>query len=524
MSARKIGGETFYNPLGDVNYELMGIPGQGTHDFNETQYNNWQSDWAVDMGVPEGTPIFAPFSGEIVSINGSPDGSSRTGGYGLGLQGENGYCAYLKHLISKSVKKGDKVKGGQKVGKSGSGAGVPHLHFALAKTDKYSNSDNKYGVDPRKYLNGASTDVDTSGSDDDSGGEDSRSPLKSPSGYPDLLSSVKGTNENVIRQVPMEVDTEKVQINENYYNAIEFSQNFIENPYFGQGVYDPEGYGEKYRKTYKINHYSNNNYCTFSYLDKRGGSKSISLIVPPHSISWSYSLRTSVEDTYGGQVIQILGVQIDNFKLSGYIPRGFWGLGNNYFNEATDKEYYTGEDDAFKNGIVHLANFFRDFFAAKTQNSFTTENMKFEYPHYGWTGAKAIAIIPFEFPRVRLANDEILPEWELECSVVEYKSSHFEGAVSKAAKDNLKDRFNNLGEGVGFAKFIEWSDPSATSSIEVTEQAKKLGASYANFVKNFNPQESGALAQAGFSYPPDVSQDVITAKVEEVKNERFGIG
>lgn len=521
MSAKKIGGETFYNPVGKVKWQNGG----GVSAHMSRKRNNWQSDSAIDMNVPDKTPIYAPFGGKIITAGKLNSNESALEGIRIGLQGNNGYCAYLAHLLSIKVKVGDTVVGGQKLGLSGHANGVEHLHFGLAKTSNYNNDSNEFGVDPEPFLTGASTDVDTSGGGSDTSSSGDGANLQSPSGYPNLLSAVKGSNENIIRQVPMEVDTEKVQINENYYNTIEFSDEFIENPYFGQGVYDPVRYGSKFEKTYKINQYSNKNYCTFSFKDKKSNkTKSLSLIVPPDSISWSYSLRTVVEDTYGGQVIQILGVQIDNFKLSGYIPKGFWGLQNNYFNEATDQEYYIGEENAFKNGIVHLANFFRDFFASKTQNSFSTENMKFEYPHYGWTGNKAIAIIPFEFPKIRLANDEILPEWELECSVVEYKSSHFEGKVSKAAKTNLADRFNNLGEGVGFAKFIEWSDPSATSSIEVTEQAKKLGASYASFVKQFDPQESGALAQAGFSYPPDVSQDVVSAKVEEVKNQRFGIG
>ena len=261
------------------------------------------------------------------------------------------------------------------------------------------------------------------------------------------------------------------------------------------------------------------NRCSFSYKYK-GETRSIHLLVPPNGISWTYSLRTKIEDTYGGQVIQILGVQIDNFKISGYIPVGFWGRDNDYILGSGDNQYYAGESFAHKNGLVHIANFFRDFFTLKSQNSYITNNMVFNYPHYNWGGTNpGIAIIPYDFPRVRIANDEILPEWELECSVVEFLSSHFVSQATTAAKNQL----NYLPEGIGFTKFIEWSDPTATSDVSISEEARSLGASYANFVREFDPQESDALAQAGFSYPPEIIDRTITSKVQEVIQDRFGI-
>jgi hypothetical protein len=167
---------------------------------------------------------------------------------------------------------------------------------------------------------------------------------------------------------------------------------------------------------------------------------------------------------------------------------------------------------------VHLANFFRDFFTVKSQSAFSTENMHFEYPHYGWTGSNTLKLIPYEFPRVRIANDEILPQWELECSLVEYLSSHFVSEATKAATSQLQ---YNKG-GIGFVEFIQWSDPTATSDISVSEQARSLGASYAEFVNNFDITESDALSQAGFTYPPDVIDRNVTSEVQKVIEDRFG--
>ena len=341
------------------------------------------------------------------------------------------------------------------------------------------------------------------------GSSDSDDGTKDISGY----TFPKGVAANAVtRIVPMPEDDpfspNLIANKEKYYNSIDpnfkksnTSRYLDSSAYFSGGVYDTR------------------NMCSFSYYDNTVEGepikKSIWLLVPPENISWSYSLRTKVEDTYGGQVIQILGVQIDNFKLSGYVPNGFWGIDNNYYN----KYFFEDKENARKNGIVHLANFFRDFFTVKSQSSFSNQNMRFSYPHYGWEGANDIKLIPYEFPRVRIANDEILPQWELECSLVEYLSSHFVSKATTAATNQLK---YNKG-GIGFVEFIQWSDPTATSDISVSEEARSLGASYAEFVNNFDITESDALSQAGFTYPPDVIDRNVTSEVQKVIEDRFGI-
>lgn len=326
----------------------------------------------------------------------------------------------------------------------------------------------------------------------------------------------KGVASNeVFRQIPMSTDDPfaagDLQNPQNYYNTLDpnFKQSstskfLAADAYFDGGVYDVT------------------NRCSFTYVGVDKKPRSITLLVPPTGISWNYSLRTKIEDTYGGQVIQILGVQIDNFKLSGYIPTGIWGRDNDYIDESNlSYAYFEGANNAHKNGIMHVANFFRDFFAHKSQGSFMTDNMQFSYPHYGWVGPeKSIKIIPYEFPRVRVANDEILPEWEMECSLVEFLSSHFVSKATTAAKNQL----NYLPSGIGFAKFIEWSDPTATTDISIVEEAKSLGASYANFVKEFNAEESDSLAQAGFSYPPEIIDrpTATTKEIQQIIQDRFG--
>jgi len=157
-----VGSEKFFNPLGGVKWNNLG----GVAGHKARPENNWQSDYAVDMGVPEGTPVFAPFSGKIVKEGLLDSSDPKMAGIRVGLEGNTGYSAYLAHLSSTIVKVGDEVTGGQQIGLSGK-AGPPHLHFGMAKGSY--NAPYSAGIDPMPFLDGASTDVSggsSSGNDD----------------------------------------------------------------------------------------------------------------------------------------------------------------------------------------------------------------------------------------------------------------------------------------------------------------------------------------------------------------------
>jgi len=104
---------------------LIGSPRQGTHTLG-----NWQSDNAIDVKVPKGSPIFAARSGTIGSRIGPLDSKSpRFQGQRLTVEaGRNDF--YYAHLSKILVKPGEHVKAGQLIGYSGKANGVPHLHFA----------------------------------------------------------------------------------------------------------------------------------------------------------------------------------------------------------------------------------------------------------------------------------------------------------------------------------------------------------------------------------------------------------
>lgn len=115
--------------------KIIGTPGSGTHTLG-----NWESDRALDISVPEGTPIYSPFAGTIGSQFGSLGAGpgSRFGGLRLHVQNPTNewYGAHLSRFAP-GIRPGVRVRPGQLLGYSGIAAGVPHLHEALKFGDPY---------------------------------------------------------------------------------------------------------------------------------------------------------------------------------------------------------------------------------------------------------------------------------------------------------------------------------------------------------------------------------------------------
>lgn len=101
---------------------------------------------AVDIGVPVGTPLYAPRAGTIEKV------SFDAGGYGehIVLDTIDGLRIYLGHLSEVNVKPGQEVAPGQQIGKTGNtGRSTgPHLHYEIRQGTGSGR------VDPLKLLYG----------------------------------------------------------------------------------------------------------------------------------------------------------------------------------------------------------------------------------------------------------------------------------------------------------------------------------------------------------------------------------
>lgn len=106
--------------------------------------NGKQND-GINVAVPEGTPVKAAEDG-VVAYAGN-----ELKGYGnlILVRHSNGYVTAYAHASELLVKRGDTIKRGQTIAKSGQSgeAGSPQLHFEIRKGST--------PVDPLQFLNGA---------------------------------------------------------------------------------------------------------------------------------------------------------------------------------------------------------------------------------------------------------------------------------------------------------------------------------------------------------------------------------
>jgi murein DD-endopeptidase MepM/ murein hydrolase activator NlpD len=106
--------------------------------------NGLQND-GINLAVPEGTPVKAADDG-VVAYAGN-----ELKGYGnlVLVRHSNGFVTAYAHASEIMVKRGDSVKRGQVIAKSGQTGSVtsPQLHFEIRK--------GATPVDPSQYLNGA---------------------------------------------------------------------------------------------------------------------------------------------------------------------------------------------------------------------------------------------------------------------------------------------------------------------------------------------------------------------------------
>jgi murein DD-endopeptidase MepM/ murein hydrolase activator NlpD len=106
---------------------------------------NGKSNDGINVAVPEGTPVKAAEDG-VVAYSGN-----ELKGYGnlVLVRHPNGYVTAYAHASELLVKRGDTIKRGQVIAKSGQSGEVasPQLHFEIRKGSS--------PVDPLQFLNGA---------------------------------------------------------------------------------------------------------------------------------------------------------------------------------------------------------------------------------------------------------------------------------------------------------------------------------------------------------------------------------
>lgn len=107
---------------------VIGVPFQGTHTLGD-----WQSDRAIDISVPVGTPMVAAEDGVVVKVTRHPQDGGRFAGDQITIRGASNSYFYAHGVAG--VRPGQRVSAGQMIGTTGSANGVPHLHIGVEHGD-----------------------------------------------------------------------------------------------------------------------------------------------------------------------------------------------------------------------------------------------------------------------------------------------------------------------------------------------------------------------------------------------------
>lgn len=151
--------------------------------------------------------------------------------------------------------------------------------------------------------------------------------------------------------------------------------------------------------------------CTLSF-----GGQTLQFRTNPNEITWDYELITHVEETYGGRVVQILGVKMDNLKVK--VDCGQGGL-----------PY-----------MMHVVQFMRDLMVTQRNGQPAT----FSYTTRNWK-LKVFALnVPFHD-----SVTETVREMELSFKIQEDVSGTQTSASLSKALSVLQDGIGLLAQGFG---------------------------------------------------------------------------
>lgn len=135
------------DPLPTIPFVYPHPAGSGSHSggFIHQTEGFPEPNIALDFLTAGGTALLAPFAGLITKLgghdpatgtwrNGRPDPRGDVFGYSIYLEREDGLFAFMTHIGRESVRKGQEVEAGEKIGEVGHWPGDPgrsHTHLGI---------------------------------------------------------------------------------------------------------------------------------------------------------------------------------------------------------------------------------------------------------------------------------------------------------------------------------------------------------------------------------------------------------
>lgn len=283
----------------------------------------------------------------------------------------------------------------------------------------------------------------------------------------------------------------------------------------------------------------------FSYVHPTAGVKMLNLRLNPNSVDWTYELNTNVVNTYGGQVVQILGLKLGQLNIEGQFGReGPWGLKKvkdeyvrrrgtkmtGWAPKDPDEQLDYSDDGLYGIGLTEMLQFFRDYFSASTQGGSSSISGRYiqapmtlayddihiaaatndaDQPTWSeWNATPGTwMIIPVDFPSYKRSNENFAPEWKVTAEIVQAPLHLMENTIEKSIA--------RLHAAIGFKPLSPWNAP--LEERQAVEAIKSKITIWHQMLPNFaNADLTNLFYQA-------VSTPNVDIEVPE-DDEDFGVG
>lgn len=254
---------------------------------------------------------------------------------------------------------------------------------------------------------------------------------------------------------------------------------------------------------------------TFSYSDALGKKKTLALELNPYNVSWNYNVNTNIQDTYTGQVIQILSVNIDSLVIEGQLGvEGAFGKTIKR-GKLVDRGFAEQFNPAGRYPGLHaMAEFFREYFAIMSQGADRQVAGQYRQTpmvlHYDVETSPSSRlwpkIIPIGFPSFRRAHDNFAPMWKIEAHVLE--------ADPEIADAEKKSALKRLQQGIGYKIENPFSDP-ALNEQQIIEENQRLITGFRALLPSYSQAELRELVWNGVSVPRFVDKSRATTQATE---------
>ena len=226
------------------------------------------------------------------------------------------------------------------------------------------------------------------------------------------------------------------------------------------------------------------NQITFSHPAVSSKLGDLIIGVKPDQIVWSYGLNTANYSTYGGEVVQILSMYVEDMVINGTVgsyaelERIYtWFIA--YMQEATQGH-------------------------GSTQGTgYDTRPVKMTYHQRSWN----FDIYPKALPGFRYGREVVAPVWTLTAAVSEFPENFEDSVLSNRefagiASEGGFDPFGTVTAEIGFNDDNPFSRPDSATGKAINEKGLKDGGDwYGSLIKAYIDDNDWSSLSADYSIP-----------------------